>query len=94
MFRNVSGSIGISLATALVTRPEAVPEKTLIVDLVHRAVRRIAEGEGDDEPAAIADERLLELAVGYQRIPDAVVAGGKVPLPLPGITLTEFSFWF
>jgi hypothetical protein len=31
---------------------EAVPESGLIVDLVHRAVRRIAEGDGDAEPAA------------------------------------------
>lgn len=31
---------------------EAVPENTLVVDLVHRAVRRIVEGDGEEEPAA------------------------------------------
>jgi hypothetical protein len=33
---------------------ESVPENTLIVDLVHRAVRRIVEGDGEEGPAAPA----------------------------------------
>lgn len=33
-------------------RMEAVPETSIAVDLVHRAVKRIIEGEGEDAPAA------------------------------------------
>ena len=31
---------------------EVVPEDTLLVDLLHRAVRRLFEGEGNEPPVA------------------------------------------
>lgn len=34
------------------TREETVPEDMLVVDLVHRAVRRLFDGDGDEPPAA------------------------------------------
>lgn len=42
---------------------ETVPESTLIVDLLHRAVRRLFEPE-DGEPAAAPEVRVVNLAVG------------------------------
>ena len=36
----------------LANNVETVPEGTLVVDLVHRAVRRLFEGDGDDGPVA------------------------------------------
>ncbi len=42
---------------------ESVPENTLIVDLVHRAVRRLFEEENGDEPAA-PEVRIINLSIG------------------------------
>ena len=42
---------------------EAVPESTLVVDLLHRAVRRLFEREGD-EPAVAPDIAVINLSIG------------------------------
>ena len=42
---------------------ERVPESTLTVDLLHRAVRRLFEGEGD-EPAAAPSIAVINLSIG------------------------------
>ncbi|WP_459942638.1 S8 family peptidase, partial [Deferrisoma palaeochoriense] len=42
---------------------ETIPESVLPVDLVHRAVRRLFEGEGD-EPAVAPTVRVINLSVG------------------------------
>ena len=42
---------------------ERVPESTLVVDLLHRAVRRLFEGEGD-EPAAAPSVAVVNLSIG------------------------------
>lgn len=47
---------------------ETVSEDTLIVDLLHRAVRRLFEGEGD-EPAAAPDVAAINLSVGIRDRP-------------------------
>ncbi|MEM7248531.1 MAG: S8 family peptidase [Acidobacteriota bacterium] len=44
-------------------RCESVPEGTLIVDLVHRAVRRLFESEGDQEPVG-TDIAVINLSIG------------------------------
>ncbi|MBI5440047.1 MAG: S8 family peptidase [Deltaproteobacteria bacterium] len=44
-------------------RPEVVSEDTLVVDLIHRAVRRLFEGEGD-EPASAPQTSVINLSVG------------------------------
>ncbi|MGH9896610.1 MAG: hypothetical protein ACREA0_32355, partial [bacterium] len=44
-------------------RHETVPEDTLVVDLVHRAVRRLFEGEGGDPPTA-PDVAVINLSIG------------------------------
>lgn len=43
--------------------PERVPDDVLLVDYVHRAVKRIMEGEGDDEAAA-PTVKIINLSVG------------------------------
>jgi hypothetical protein len=43
--------------------PEQVPEDVLLVDLFHRAVRRLFEGEGTEPPAA-PTVQILNLSVG------------------------------
>lgn len=44
-------------------RPEQLSEDVLFVDYVHRAVRRIVEGEGEDEPAA-PTVKIINLSIG------------------------------
>ena len=44
-------------------RPEQLPEDILFVDYVHRAVKRIAEGEGGDKPAA-PTVKIINLSIG------------------------------
>ena len=44
-------------------RIEAVPEGTLVVDLVHRAVRRLFDGDGGEPPAA-PDVSVINLSIG------------------------------
>ena len=44
-------------------RPEQLPEDILFVDYVHRAVKRIVEGEGEDEPAA-PTVKIVNLSIG------------------------------
>lgn len=49
-------------------RTETTPNDTLLIDLVHRAVRRIFEGEGD-APAAAPTVRAINLSVGALQRP-------------------------
>lgn len=49
-------------------RTETTPSDTLLIDLVHRAVRRIFEGEGD-APAAAPTVRVINLSVGALQRP-------------------------
>lgn len=42
---------------------EAIPENVLPVDLIHRAVRRLFEGDGDEDPVA-PTVRVINLSVG------------------------------
>ena len=44
-------------------RPEQLPEDILFVDYVHRAVKRIVEGEGEDGPAA-PTVKIINLSIG------------------------------
>lgn len=44
-------------------RPEQLPEDILFVDYIHRAVKRIVEGEGEDEPAA-PTVKIINLSIG------------------------------
>lgn len=44
-------------------RPEQLPEDVLFVDYIHRAVKRIVEGEGGNEPAAPA-VKIINLSIG------------------------------
>lgn len=44
-------------------RPEQLPEDVLFVDYIHRAVKRIVEGEGEDEPAA-STVKIINLSIG------------------------------
>jgi len=46
-------------------RAESVSEDTLVVDLIHRAVRRLFEGEGT-EPAAAPDVSIINLSIGIK----------------------------
>jgi hypothetical protein len=50
------------------TAVEVVPESVLVVDLVHRAVRRIFEGEGD-QPAVAPSVRVINLSLGIRDRP-------------------------
>ncbi|MDA1054768.1 MAG: S8 family peptidase [Planctomycetota bacterium] len=43
--------------------PEEVPRELLPVDLIHRAVRRLFEGEGNEAPAA-ATVKIINLSIG------------------------------
>ena len=49
---------------------ETVPEGTLVVDLIHRAVRRLFEGDGDEPPVA-AQVAVVNLSIGIQDRPFA-----------------------
>lgn len=51
-----------------VPRPECVPEDVLLVDLVHRAVRRMLVGDGQDAPAA-PSVRIVNLSLGIRDRP-------------------------
>ncbi|MBS0308894.1 MAG: S8 family peptidase [Proteobacteria bacterium] len=44
-------------------RGEATPDDVLLIDLMHRAIRRIFEGDGD-EPAAAPTVRIINLSLG------------------------------
>lgn len=57
-------------------RQETVPEDTLVVDLVHRAVRRLFEGEGGEPPAA-PDVAVINLSIGIR---DRLFDGSLSPL--------------
>ncbi len=46
-----------------VPHPEQVPTNELLVDLVHRAVKRLFEGEGSEPPAATT-VRIINLSIG------------------------------
>ena len=58
------------------SRQETVPEDTLVVDLLHRAVRRLYEGEGNEAPVA-PDVVVINLSIG---IPDRPFDGSMSPL--------------
>ena len=47
---------------------EAVPDDVLVVDLIHRAVRRLFEGEGQEPPAA-PTVRVVNLSIGIRDRP-------------------------
>ena len=47
---------------------EAVPEGTLVVDLIHRAVRRLFEGDGSEAPVA-PDVSIINLSIGIRDRP-------------------------
>lgn len=49
-------------------KDEAMDDDTLVVDLLHRAVRRLFEGEGD-EPAAAPDVAVINLSIGIRDRP-------------------------
>lgn len=46
-------------------RPETVPEKILVVDLIHRAVRRLFEGDGETPPVA-RQVCVINLSIGIR----------------------------
>lgn len=51
-----------------VNQAETVPERTLVVDLVHRAVRRLFDMEGD-EPAVAPEVAVINLSIGVRDRP-------------------------
>jgi hypothetical protein len=57
-------------------RQETVPEDILVVDLLHRAVRRLFEGEGN-EPPVTPDVAVINLAIGIR---DRLFDGSLSPL--------------
>lgn len=57
-------------------RLEAVPQNTLAVDLIHRAVRRLFEGEGGEPPAA-PNIAVVNLSIGIR---DRLFEGTQSPL--------------
>jgi hypothetical protein len=57
-------------------RHETVPEDTLVVDLLYRAVRRLFEGEGDEPPVA-PDVAVINLSIGIR---DRLFDGSLSPL--------------
>lgn len=57
-------------------RPEVVSEETLVVDLLHRAVRRLFESEGN-QPAAAPQVCVINLSIGIR---DRVFDGALSPL--------------
>ena len=44
--------------------PEVIPETVLAVDLIHRAVKRIFEGEGGDSKPTASSVRIINLSIG------------------------------
>jgi len=58
------------------TREEIIPENVLVVDLIHRAVRRIFEGERNEAPAA-PSVCVINLSIGYK---DRLFEGALSPL--------------
>ena len=50
------------------THSETVPEGTLVVDLIHRAVRRLIEGDGREPPVA-PDVCVINLSIGIRGRP-------------------------
>lgn len=57
-------------------RPETIAENTLVVDLIHRAVRRIFEGEGNEPPVA-PSVCVINLSIGIR---DRLFYGALSPL--------------
>jgi hypothetical protein len=57
-------------------RQETVPEDILVVDLLHRAVRRLFEGEGNEPPVA-PDVTVINLSIGIR---DRLFDGSLSPL--------------
>jgi len=57
-------------------RHESVPEETLVVDLLHRAVRRLFEGEGAEPPVA-PEVAIINLSIGIR---DRLFDGSLSPL--------------
>lgn len=45
-------------------RREHTPDEVLLIDLIHRAVKRICEGEGD-QPSVAPTVRVINLSIGY-----------------------------
>lgn len=44
--------------------PEAVPEDVLVVDLLHQAVKRMVEGDGQGQPATAPSVKIVNLSIG------------------------------
>jgi hypothetical protein len=57
-------------------RPEKVSEQVLVVDLLHRAVRRLFDGDGGEPPAA-PQVSVVNLSIG---ICDRLFDGAMSPL--------------
>lgn len=57
-------------------RQETVPENTLTLDLLHRAVRRLFEGEGEEPPVA-RNIVAINLSIGFR---DRLFEGSQSPL--------------
>lgn len=57
-------------------RHETVPEDTLVVDLIYRAVRRLFEGEGEEPPSA-PNIAVINLSIGIR---DRLFEGSQSPL--------------
>ena len=51
-----------------INHTEAVPEGTLVVDLIHRAVRRLVEGDGGEAPVA-PHVSIINLSIGIRDRP-------------------------
>lgn len=49
-------------------RPEITPDGVLLIDLMHRAVRRICEGDGD-QPAAAPTVKVINISLGDDQRP-------------------------
>lgn len=45
-------------------REESIPQDVLLVDLIYRAVKRIFEGEGEDQPATAPSVKVINLSLG------------------------------
>lgn len=59
------------------TRAESVPDSELFVDLLHRAVRRLFESEGEGQPAVAPTVRVINLSVC-----DRLLSLGTYPSPI------------
>jgi hypothetical protein len=57
-------------------RPESVSEQTLVVDLLHRCVKRLFDGEGDEPPVA-PQVCVINLSIGIR---DRLFEGAMSPL--------------